>query len=154
MTITEDKLNLSVRPIEILLIEDDDDDVRLTTKAFEKDRICNRVHRVEDGIEAMAYLRREGLFTDAVRPDLILLDLNMPRKSGREVLREIKDDAEFRSIPVVVLTTSDDEKDVATSYDRQANSYVTKPVDLAKFREVLKTLKDYWFSVVRLPPSP
>lgn len=142
----------SVRPIEILLIEDDDDDVRLTKKAFENDRILNRVHRVEDGIEALEFLRREGMFTGAVRPDLILLDLNMPRMSGREVLKEIKEDTQFCSIPVVVLTTSDDERDVAASYQHLANSYVTKPVDLNKLREVLKTLRDYWFSVVRLPP--
>lgn len=149
----DDTLPQSARPIEILLVEDDDDDVRLMKKAFERDRILNRTHRVEDGIEAMQFLRREGQYADAVRPDLILLDLNMPRKSGRDVLKEIKEDAQLRRIPVVVLTTSDDEKDVALSYDHQANSYVTKPVDLDKFREVLKTLKDYWFSVVRLPPT-
>lgn len=148
-----DTLPQSARPIEILLVEDDDDDVRLTKKAFASDRILNRIHRVEDGVQAMQFLRAEGEFSDAVRPDLILLDLNMPRKSGREVLQEIKEDPQLRRIPVVVLTTSDDERDVLHSYDHQANSYVTKPVDLDKFREVLKTLKDYWFSVVRLPPS-
>ncbi|WP_425401129.1 response regulator [Aeoliella sp.] len=127
--------------------------MRLTRKAFENDRVLIRLHRVEDGIQAMQFLRREGDFADAPRPDLILLDLNMPRKSGREVLKEIKEDPQLHSIPVVVLTTSDDEKDVARSYEHQANSYVTKPVDLDQFREVLKTLKDYWFSVVRLPPA-
>lgn len=146
-------LSRSVRPVEILLVEDDDDDVRLTQKAFDRDRIVNHVHRVEDGIEAMQFLRREGAFADAVRPDLILLDLNMPRMGGREVLKEIKENQEFRQIPVVVLTTSDDEKDIAESYEHQANSYVTKPVDLDKFREVLSAIKDYWFSIVRLPPA-
>ncbi len=149
----DDTLLQSARPIVILLVDDDDDDVRLTRKAFENDRVLIRLHRVEDGIQAMQFLRREGDFADAPRPDLILLDLNMPRKSGREVLKEIKEDPQLHSIPVVVLTTSDDEKDVARSYEHQANSYVTKPVDLDQFREVLKTLKDYWFSVVRLPPA-
>lgn len=149
----DDTLLQSARPIVILLVDDDDDDVRLTRKAFENDRVLIRLHRVEDGIQAMQFLRREGDFADAPRPDLILLDLNMPRKSGREVLKEIKEDPQLHRIPVVVLTTSDDEKDVARSYEHQANSYVTKPVDLDQFREVLKTLKDYWFSVVRLPPE-
>lgn len=150
---TEQVLSRSAHPIEILLVEDDDDDVRLTKKAFEKDRILNRIHRVQDGIEALAFLRQEGPYADVRRPDLILLDLNMPRMSGREVLKQIKSDANLRQIPVVVLTTSDDERDVAESYDHQANSYVTKPVDLETFREILRALKDYWFSVVRLPPS-
>jgi CheY-like chemotaxis protein len=152
MTFDESQ-QVSVRPIEILLVEDDDDDVLLTTKAFENDRILNRLHRVKDGIEAMEFLRREGEFAKALRPDLILLDLNMPRKNGREVLKEIKEDPKLHRIPVVVLTTSDDENDVMLSYEHQANSYVTKPVDLDKFREVLKTIKEYWFSVVKLPPA-
>ena len=150
---TADIQSQSVRPIEVLLVEDDDDDVRLTMKSFQNDRIINRVHRVEDGIEAMQFLRREGVYADAVRPDLILLDLNMPRKDGREVLKEIKEDGDLKHIPVVVLTTSEDEADVLASYDYQANSYVTKPVDLVQFRTVLQTLRDYWFSVVRLPPA-
>ncbi|MCA9214853.1 MAG: response regulator [Planctomycetales bacterium] len=142
-----------VKPIEILLVDDDDEDAFLTMKAFERDRILNRVHRVEDGIAATAYLKREGQFADAVRPDLVLLDLNMPRKNGREVLKEIKEDPALRGIPVVVFTTSDDDKDILESYEHQANSYITKPVDLDKLREVFKTIEDYWFHIVKLPPS-
>ncbi len=141
------------RPIEILLVEDDDDDVLLTTKALANDRILNNVNRVQDGVEALEYLRREGSFADAVRPDLILLDLNMPRKDGRQVLQEIKEDDDLKRIPVVVLTTSDNEADVASSYDYRANSYVTKPVDMAMFQKVVSTINEYWFTVVKLPPS-
>ena len=143
--------NMSVRPIEILLVEDDDDDVLLMKKSLERDRILNRVHRVEDGFEAMEFLRRQGKYENAIRPDLILLDLNMPRKDGREVLRDIKQNEEFETIPVVVLTTSDDEHDILESYKHKANSYVTKPVDLLQFRDILQVIKDYWFSVVKLP---
>ena len=142
-----------VQPIEILLIEDDDDDVVLTKKALERDRMRNRIHRVEDGVEAMQFLRREGKYADAARPDLILLDLNMPRMSGREVLKEIKEDPILGRVPVVVLTSSDDDRDILESYEHRANSYVTKPVDLLQFRNVLKTINDYWFSVVKLPPA-
>jgi chemotaxis family two-component system response regulator Rcp1 len=140
------------RPIEILLVEDDDDDVLLTQKSLANGRLLNRVHRVEDGIEALEFLRREGRFEYAPRPDLILLDLNMPRKDGREVLKEIKDDKELRQIPVVVLTTSENEADIAASYEFGANSYISKPVDLDDFRNDVSTIKDYWFSVVKLPP--
>lgn len=145
----------SARPIEVLLIEDDDDDVLLTEKALAGDRVLCNLHRVEDGVEAMRFLRREGEHAGAVRPDLILLDLNMPRKDGRQTLREIKEDTShgLAMIPVVVLTTSDDQKDIAESYEHKANSYITKPVNLSRFREVLKTIKDYWFTVVRLPPG-
>lgn len=140
-----------VRPIEVLLIDDDDDDVLLTKRMLEKDRVLNRLHRVEDGIEAMLFLRREGRFADAIRPDLILLDLNMPRMDGREVLKEIKADEALQLIPVVILTTSEDEADVLASYRQHANSYVTKPIDLLAFRQVLQSLQQYWFSVVKLP---
>ncbi|MCA9149368.1 MAG: response regulator [Planctomycetales bacterium] len=143
----------SARPIEILLVEDNDADAFLTQKAFDGNRIINRVHRVEDGVNALAYLRHQDPYIDAVRPDLILLDLNMPRKNGREVLKEIKNDPDLRRIPVVVFTTSDDEKDVFDSYEQQANSYITKPVDLEKLREVLQKMKEYWFSIVKLPPT-
>ncbi len=145
--------SLSAQPIEILLVEDDDDDVLLTKKAMENDQILNRVHRVEDGIEALEFLRHEGPFENAPRPDLILLDLNMPRMDGREFLKEFKQDDNLRLIPVVVLTTSDSESDIASSYEFQANSYITKPVDLNQFRAVVKSIKDYWFTVVKLPPS-
>jgi len=142
----------SARPIDILLVEDDDQDVHLMRKTLEKDRVINRVHRVEDGVEAMEYLRRQGKFKNATSPDLILLDLNMPRKDGRETLREIKQDKELCKTPVVVLTSSDDQYDIATSYEHRANSYVTKPVDLLQFRDILQALDNYWFSVVKLPP--
>lgn len=151
--ISSDTMPNSVQPLEVLLVEDDDDDARLTEKAFESDAQFHNFHRAEDGVQALGFLRREDAFANAPRPDLILLDLNMPRKSGREVLKEIKEDPELLRIPIVVLTTSDDERDIAFSYDQQANSYVTKPVDLHALREVLKAVMDYWFSVVRLPPA-
>ncbi len=143
----------SIRPIEVLLVEDDDDDVRLMEKSLANDKVFCRIHRVEDGVEALDFLHRRGRFHDAIRPDLILLDLNMPRKDGRETLREIKEskDISLASIPVIVLTSSDDERDVATSYTHKANSYVTKPVNLARFREVLQELNNYWFAIVELP---
>lgn len=141
------------RPIEVLLVDDDDDDVRLTRKSLEHDRVLNRIHRVQDGVEAMEFLRREGPFEAAVRPDLILLDLNMPRMDGREVLKELKQDRDLSLIPVVILTTSSDERDVYLSYEQSANSYVTKPVDLLQFKTVLQGLREYWFSVVKLPPA-
>ena len=143
----------SARPIEILLVEDDDDDVLLTRKALENDQILNRVHRVQDGVEALEYLRREGPFECAPRPDLILLDLNMPRKDGREVLKEIKEDDDIKSIPVVVLTTSDDGLDIESSYNYRANSYVTKPVDLEQYKMVVSAIKEYWFTAAELPPT-
>jgi chemotaxis family two-component system response regulator Rcp1 len=145
--------SISARPIEILLVDDDDDDVLLTKKTLEKDRVLNHIHRVEDGVEAMDYLRNQGQYTDATRPDLILLDLNMPRKDSREVLKEVKEDKSLCTIPVVVLTTSEDESDVLASYNYQANSFVTKPVDLNQFRNVIRSVGEYWFSVVKLPPK-
>ena len=143
--------NMKLKPIEILLVDDDDDDVLLTTKALKKDRLLNRVHRVEDGIEAMEFLKQLGPFEDAPRPDLILLDLNMPGKSGLEVLQEIKETDHLRLIPVVILTTSNSDSDIAASYKYQASSYITKPVDLEKFKDVVTNIKNYWFSLVKLP---
>ena len=140
------------RSIEILLVEDDDDDVRLVKTALEAGEFPSRIHRVEDGVQAIEFLSHEGEYKDAVRPDIVLLDLNMPRKSGREVLREIKSQSEIRCIPVVVLTTSDDEHDVLSSYENYASSYLTKPIDLHEFRRMLETLANYWFKTVRLPP--
>lgn len=151
--IASDHLSRSAQPIEVLLIEDDDDDARLTERAFESAALTSRFHRAEDGIQALEFLRRKGAYRNAPRPDLILLDLNMPRMSGREVLREIKADPQLLRIPIVVLTTSDDERDINFSYEQQANSYVTKPNDLHTLREVLKAVKEYWFGVVRLPPT-
>jgi CheY-like chemotaxis protein len=139
------------RPIEVLLVEDNPADVRLTEEALKEGKVRNRLHSVPDGVEALAFLRREGKYVDAVRPDLILLDLNLPRKSGREVLGEIKTDPALRHIPVVVLTSSQAEKDIAQAYDLHANCYVTKPVDLDRFIEVVKSIEGFWFSIVKLP---
>jgi CheY-like chemotaxis protein len=139
--------------IEILLVEDNPADVDLTQETLAYAKIRNRLHVVSNGEEALAFLRREGRYSDVIRPDLILLDLNLPRKDGREVLEELKADPDLRSIPVVVLTSSDAEKDVVRSYDLGANCYVTKPVDLDQFANVVRTIEDFWFVVVKLPPK-
>jgi chemotaxis family two-component system response regulator Rcp1 len=139
--------------IEILLVEDNPADVDLTQETLAYAKIRNRLHVVTDGEEALEFLRRQGRYSDAVRPDVILLDLNLPRKDGREVLEELKADPDLRSIPVVVLTSSDAEKDVVRSYDLGANCYVTKPVDLDQFASVVRTIEDFWFIVVKLPPK-
>jgi two-component system, chemotaxis family, response regulator Rcp1 len=139
-------------PIEILLVEDNPGDVRLTREALKEGKVANHLHVAADGVEALAFLRREGRFADAVRPDVILLDLNLPRKDGREVLEEIKRDAGLRTIPVVVLTSSQAEQDVVRAYDLSANCYVTKPVDLDQFISVVRSIDDFWFSIVKLPP--
>ncbi|HEY3116608.1 MAG TPA: response regulator [Chloroflexota bacterium] len=145
--------NSSSRPVEILLVEDNPGDVRLTTEGLKEGKIRNHLNVVADGVEAMAYLRREGKYTGSPRPDLILLDLNLPRKDGREVLAEIKADDVLRRIPVVVLTTSSAEQDIIASYNLSANCYVTKPVDFTTFVEVVKSIEDFWFTIVRLPES-
>ena len=139
------------RPIEILLVEDSAADVGLTVEAFKDAKIQNRMSVVEDGVEAMAFLRREGGHARAPRPDLILLDLNLPRKDGRQVLREIKDEPALRNIPVVVLTTSKGEEDVLRAYDLHANCYVKKPVDFNRFMDVVKSIENFWLTVVTLP---
>ena len=141
----------ALQPIQLLLVDDDDVDVKLTLRALASDRVINHVNVVHDGVEAMAYLRREGQYANAVRPDLIFLDLNMPRMDGREVLREIKADKDFGAIPVIVLTTSDADEDVVRSYKEHANSYITKPIDMAQFRHAIRALEQYWFAVVKLP---
>jgi CheY-like chemotaxis protein len=143
----------AARPIEILLVEDDPGDVLITTEALEQGKVANNLYCVEDGEAAIAFLRREGEHADAVRPDLVLLDLNLPRRDGREVLAEIKGDPDLRRIPVVVLTTSQTEEDVLRSYDLHANAYVTKPVGFEQFVEVVRQVDDFFFSVVRLPSS-
>jgi len=140
------------KPIDILLVDDDEGDVLLTKRALKNGRIFNSLSAAKDGVEAMAFLRQEGEYADAPRPDLILLDLNMPRMDGRETLAQIKQDKNLRSIPVVVLTTSDSEQDVLQSYDLQASCYITKPGDLEQFTNVVRAIKDFWFSVVKLPP--
>jgi CheY-like chemotaxis protein len=142
-----------VETIEILLVEDNPGDVRLTVEAFKDLKMHNRLIVVNDGVEAMAYLNNEPPYTDAVRPDLILLDLNLPRKDGREVLQEIKFSDDLRRIPVVILTTSNDEHDILRSYDLHANCYITKPVDLEQFLTIVKSIQNFWFSVVKLPPD-
>jgi CheY-like chemotaxis protein len=141
-----------VTPIEVLLVEDDPGDVLMIREAFEEHKIGNRLNVVSDGVEALAYLRREGPYGDAVRPDLILLDLNLPRRDGREVLQEIKFDEDLRQIPVVVLTTSQLDEDILRSYQLHANAYVTKPVDFEQFINVVRQIDDFFVSVVKLPP--
>ncbi len=140
-----------VRPAEILLVEDNPGDARLTLEALKDGKVLNRVSVVPDGIEAMAFLRRQGPYADAPRPNLILLDLNLPKKDGREVLAEIKADPGLKRIPVVILTTSQAEEDIAKTYDLHANCYVTKPVDLDKFLEVVRSIEDFWLAFVQLP---
>jgi CheY-like chemotaxis protein len=140
-------------PIEILLVEDSPDDIVLTTEALKDGKVRNRVSVVEDGEEAMAFLRREGRHATAPRPDLILLDLNLPRKSGREVLQEVKQDPHLKRIPVVIMTTSSDEKDILQAYNCHANCYVTKPVDLDQFLGVVRSIEHFWLTVVKLPAA-
>jgi CheY-like chemotaxis protein len=137
--------------IEVLLVEDDPGDVLMTREAFEHNKVANRLSVVNDGVTAMDFLRKRGEYTDAVTPDLILLDLNLPRMDGREVLAELKEDPELRRIPVVVLTTSEAEEDVARSYSLYANAFVTKPVDFERFIEVVRQIDDFFVTVVRLP---
>ena len=139
------------RPVEILLMEDSPGDVRLTLEALADGKVPNHVTVAKDGVEGMAMLRREGPHAECPRPDLILLDLNMPRKDGREVLAEIKQDPELRRIPVVVLTTSRAEQDVLETYDLRANCYITKPVDLEQFIVAVKSIENFWFTVVTFP---
>ena len=139
------------RPIEILLVEDDPGDTLITTEALQTSRVTNNLTCVVNGEEALAYLRRAGEYADATRPDLVLLDLNLPRRDGREVLAEVKGDADLRRIPVVVLTTSQAEEDVLRSYDLHANAYVTKPVDFENFVDVVRSIDEFYFTVVRLP---
>jgi CheY-like chemotaxis protein len=138
-------------PIEVLLVEDDPGDVLLTKEAFADNKVRNNLNIVSDGEEATAYLRRQGEHADAARPDLILLDLNLPRKDGREVLRDIKADPDLRSIPVVVLTTSEADEDILDSYDLHANAYVTKPVDFDSFIRIVRQIDDFFVTVVKLP---
>jgi two-component system, chemotaxis family, response regulator Rcp1 len=142
---------MNLKPIELLLVEDSEPDVRLTIEALREAKVKNRLWVVEDGVEALDFLRQQGRHVDAPRPDLILLDLNLPRKDGRQVLKEIKSDDSLRRIPVVVLTTSKSEEDVLKAYNLHANCYITKPVDFNRFMEVVKSIEDFWLTVVRLP---
>ncbi len=140
-------------PIEILLVEDNPGDVRLTIEALKEGKVSNKINVVMDGMDAMAFLHREGKYKDAPVPDLILLDLNLPKKNGREVLAEIKVDSKLKHIPVVVLTTSQAEKDIIMTYNMHANCYITKPVDFDQFIGVVKSIENFWFTVVKLPPK-
>ncbi len=139
------------RLVDILLVEDNPGDVRLTQEVFKEAKILNRLDVVGDGVDAMAFLRREGSFADVVRPDIVLLDLNLPRKSGRDILEEIKGDPALRNIPIVVLTTSRAEQDVLDAYEHHANCYITKPVDLEQFIDIVRSISQFWLSIVELP---
>jgi chemotaxis family two-component system response regulator Rcp1 len=141
------------RPIEILLVEDNVDEAEMTMQTLREGRVRNRMHWVEDGEEAMAFLRRQGRFSAAPRPDLVLLDLRLPRMSGQEVLTEIKQHPQWKRIPVVIMTSSDDEKDILRAYDRHANCYVTKPVDMDKFMAAVRSIEDFWLTIVHLPAA-
>jgi CheY-like chemotaxis protein len=142
---------MNSKTIEILLVEDNPGDVRLTREAFKEGKLLNNLTVISDGVEALAYLRQQGEYTNATRPDLILLDLNLPRKDGREVLTEIKADQNLKTIPVVVLTTSSAQEDVTSAYSNHANCYITKPVDLDQFLKVVHSIENFWLSLVKLP---
>ncbi|HKO23821.1 MAG TPA: response regulator [Chloroflexota bacterium] len=143
---------MNVRPFEVLLVEDNPGDVMLTSEALEEAKLHINMSVVSDGVDALAFLYRRGPYAEAPRPDLMLLDLNMPRKDGREVLAEIKADPELRGIPVVVLTTSHAEQDIVRTYNLHANAYVTKPVDLEQFIAIVHAINQFWFTIVTLPP--
>ncbi|MBD2002182.1 MULTISPECIES: response regulator [Cyanophyceae] len=140
-------------PVEILLVEDNEGDIRLTKEAFRESMVWNHMNVVRDGAEALAFLRRQGKYTEAIRPGIILLDLNLPKRSGIEVLEEIKRDDELKHIPVVVLTSSQAEQDILNSYNFHANCFITKPLDLEQFLQVVQSIKDFWLTIVKLPPA-
>ena len=145
--------NKGINIVNILLVEDSPTDIDLTREGLEMGKLANNLTVIEDGVEALAYLRKEGAYSDAIRPDLVLLDLNLPGKDGREVLGDMKNDPDLMSIPVVVLTSSKAEEDIARTYKLHANCYITKPVNFSRFVEVVKGIEDFWFSIVKLPPS-
>ena len=144
---------MDTRPIDILLVEDNPGDVRLTKEALRDAKVLNEIHVARDGVEAMQFVHHEGSFSNAPMPDLILLDLNLPKKDGREVLAEIKKDPKLKHIPVVVLTTSKADEDIIKTYNLHANAYITKPVDLNRFVEIMHALEEFWFTIVKLPPK-
>jgi chemotaxis family two-component system response regulator Rcp1 len=143
---------METKPIEILLVEDNPGDVRLMLEALTYGKGFNKISVIGNGKDAMDFLRRTGKYADSVRPDIILLDLNLPKKDGREVLHEVKSEYKLNNIPIIVLTTSKDEQDIAMSYEKHANCYITKPVDFEEFVQVVKSLEDVWFNIVKLPP--
>ncbi len=140
-----------MKTAEILLVEDNPGDARLAKEALKEAKVRNSLHWVEDGVEAMTFLRRQGKYADAPRPDVILLDLNLPKKDGREVLAEVKEDGDLKRIPVVVLTVSDAEEDIIKTYNLHANCYIRKPLDLDRFIEVVKSIEEFWLTIVMLP---
>jgi chemotaxis family two-component system response regulator Rcp1 len=140
-----------IKTANVLLVEDNEDDIELTLEALEDSKVCMETHVVADGISAMAFLRREGDYVDKPRPDLILLDLNLPLMDGREVLKKIKGDPNFAEIPVVVLTTSEDDKDILKAYQLHANCYISKPVDFLKFTEIIRQIEGFWLQLAKLP---
>jgi len=141
----------NIKVIDILLVEDSEGDARLSLEAMRDSKIRNKMHHVVDGEEAMAFLRKEGKYSKVPRPDLILLDLNLPKKDGREVLAEIKNDDKLKRIPVVVLTISSAEEDILKSYNLHANCFITKPIDLSQFMKVVRSVEDFWLTIVKLP---
>jgi chemotaxis family two-component system response regulator Rcp1 len=141
------------KPVNILLVEDSEADVRLTREALKDSKLKISLEVVNDGVEALMFLKREGKYSNSQRPDLILLDLNLPRKNGKEVLEEIKQDNDLKRIPVVILTISKNEEDILKAYNLRANCYITKPVDLEQFMIVVKSIEDFWFTIVKLPPK-
>ena len=142
---------MNAQAINILLVEDNPGDIELTKEAFQQGKIANNIEVVTDGVKAMALLRKEGEFADSRTPDIILLDLNLPKKDGREVLKEIKNDDQLKCIPVIILTTSEADEDVNVAYDNHANCYIRKPVDMDSFMEVTHRIEDFWLSIVKLP---
>jgi chemotaxis family two-component system response regulator Rcp1 len=141
----------NIRPIRLLLVEDSPADTRLTRESLKDCKVKVDIYDVRDGVEAMQFLRREGQFADAQRPDLVIMDLNMPRKDGRETLEEIKSDPDLRHIPVVILTVSESEEDILKSYNLHANAFITKPIDLEQFAKIVREIENFWFTIVKLP---
>ncbi len=146
-------MGMELEPVDILLVEDNPVDVMLTKRVFSDSRVCNNLHVAEDGEEAMDFLHKSGKYSSAPTPEIILLDLNLPRKHGREVLAEIKADPSLRRIPVIILTTSDSHEDIWKSYELKANCFITKPVDMKQFASALECLGEFWFTLVKLPPA-
>ena len=145
-------METAIKPVEILLVEDNEGDARLAKEALRDSKVLNNIHHVSDGVEAMDFLHSKGKYKDALRPDLILLDLNLPRKDGREVLADIKMDESLKRIPVVVLTISSDEQDILKTYNLHVNCFITKPIDFEQFMQVIHSIEDFWLTVVKLPP--
>jgi len=146
-------MTVEMKPLDIMLVEDNEGDARLALEALKDSKVKNKIYHVWDGVEAMEFLRHRGRHADAPRPDLILLDLNLPKKDGRQVLAEIKEDKDLQRIPVVILTISKDEEDVLKTYNLHANCYITKPIDLDQFIKVVKSIEEFWLTIVKLPPN-